>query len=184
MRRILFGFLAAFLIFLAACNAEEPVNNQSTREKASVNVEGDSKKEPVEEIKDSEEKPTVDTEKDITEESKESQAEETSPLTIEKIQEIIDYHGLGEGDQLTNVSLESGEITATIDLAPNEQFPAKDKAVIRYSSLSDELLKHEGWSILTVTYANVGTISMNRNEKETNEFGDYFPTLVIEERLK
>ncbi|MBK5434320.1 hypothetical protein ACFVWC_19245 [Bacillus mycoides] len=30
----------------------------------------------------------------------------------------------------------------------------------------------------------LGSISMNRNEKETNEFGDYFPTLEIEKRLK
>jgi hypothetical protein len=57
-------------------------------------------------------------------------------------------------------------------------------AVNRFSQLSDELLNHEGWQILTVTYANVGSISMNRNEKETNEYGDYFPTLEIEERLK
>lgn len=57
-------------------------------------------------------------------------------------------------------------------------------AVNGYSQLADELLKHEGWQTLTVTYANVGSVSMNRNEKETNEIGDYFPTLKIEERMK
>ena len=58
-----------------------------------------------------------------------------------------------------------------------EQFSAEDLAVNGYSQLSDELLNHEGWQVLTVTYPGAGTISMNRNEKETNKFGDYFPTL-------
>lgn len=63
-------------------------------------------------------------------------------------------------------------------------FSTEDMAVTRYTSLSHELLNHEGWEILTITYSNIGTISMNRNEKETNEYGDYFPTMEIEKRLK
>lgn len=70
------------------------------------------------------------------------------------------------------------------DLKQNDMFSAEDMAVNRYSQLSDELLNHEGWEILTISYTNIGTISMNRIEKETNEFGDYFPTMKIEERLK
>ncbi|WHY85971.1 hypothetical protein QNH39_25910 [Neobacillus novalis] len=54
----------------------------------------------------------------------------------------------------------------------------------RFPTLSDELLNHEGWEVLTITYVNIGTIRMNRNEKETNEYGVYFPTLEIEARLK
>jgi flagellar biosynthesis GTPase FlhF len=105
-------------------------------------------------------------------------------ITVDKVKEIIEYYSIGENDKLNNISFENGEIKATIVLAPNELFSAKDVAVNRFSQLSDELLNHEGWQILTVTYANVGSISMNRNEKETNEYGDYFPTLEIEERLK
>ncbi|UNL87561.1 hypothetical protein [Priestia koreensis] len=41
----------------------------------------------------------------------------------------------------------------------------KDLAVSRYSQVSDSLLKKQGWDTLT----NVGTISMNLEEKETNE---------------
>ncbi|WP_162785175.1 hypothetical protein [Bacillus sp. P14.5] len=53
----------------------------------------------------------------------------------------------------------------------------------RYSQLSDELLYYEGWGVLTVTFPGVGTVSMNRMEKETNDYGDYFPMATIEERL-
>ncbi|MDF2902607.1 MAG: hypothetical protein K0S25_245 [Bacillus sp. (in: firmicutes)] len=106
-------------------------------------------------------------------------------ITDGKVKEIIEYYSIGENDKLNNVSVENGEVKATIVLAPNELFSGKDMAVNGYSRLSDELLNHEGWQILTVTYVNIGSISMNRIEKETNEFGDYyFPTLGIEERLK
>jgi hypothetical protein len=105
-------------------------------------------------------------------------------MTVDKVKEIIEYYSIGGNDKLNNVSVENGEIKATIVLAPNELFSAKDMAVNGYSKLSDELLNHKGWQILNVTYTNIGSISMNRNEKETNEFGDYFPTLEIEKRLK
>ncbi|MCW9131776.1 hypothetical protein OF830_12485 [Bacillus paramycoides] len=105
-------------------------------------------------------------------------------ITVDKVKEIIGQYSLGGNDKLNNVSVENGEIKATIVLASNELFSAKDMAVNGYSQLSDELLNHKGWQILNVTYDNIGSISMNRNEKETNEFGDYFPTLEIEKRLK
>ncbi|MCQ6566437.1 hypothetical protein ACQVPJ_08685 [Bacillus mycoides] len=105
-------------------------------------------------------------------------------MTVDKVKEIIEYYSIGGNDKLNNVSVENGEIKATIVLAPNELFSAKDMAVNGYSKLSDELLNHKGWQILNVTYTNIGSISMNRNEKETNEFGDYFSTLEIEKRLK
>ncbi|MFJ8414417.1 hypothetical protein ACQKNN_17485 [Bacillus paramycoides] len=105
-------------------------------------------------------------------------------ITVDKVKEIIEYYSIGENDKLNNVSVENGEIKATIVLASNNLFPARDLAVNGYSHLADELLNHDGWQKLSVTYANVGSISMNRNEKETNEAGDYFPTLKIEERLK
>jgi Skp family chaperone for outer membrane proteins len=108
-----------------------------------------------------------------------AKAAEEQQITADKVQEIInDYSYV-----VNNVSFKNGEINATIELAPMDQFSAKDLAVNEYSQLSDELLNYEGWQVLTVTYPGAGTISMNRNEKETNNFGDYFPTLKIEERL-
>lgn len=175
MKKIIYMMLVAILP-LAACNAEEPNNNQSTNEPVEETIEKSNETEVV---------PTKDTEKKLNAQSQETQPREIpQPLTENQVKEMIDYYGIGEGDQLSNVSFVNGEIKATIDLAPNELFPAKDIAVDRYSQLSDELLNHEGWEILSITYPTIGTISMNRNEKETNESGDYFPTTVIEERLK
>lgn len=175
MKKIIYMMLVAILL-LAACNAEEPNNNQSTNEPVEETIEKSNETEVV---------PTKDTEKKLNAQSQETQPREIpQPLTENQVKEMIDYYGIGEGDQLSNVSFVNGEIKATIDLAPNELFPAKDIAVDRYSQLSDELLNHEGWEILSITYPTIGTISMNRNEKETNESGDYFPTTVIEERLK
>jgi hypothetical protein len=114
----------------------------------------------------------------------EAQKAVTADLTAEEVKEIIEYNSLSEGDQLLDYSFTNGVIKATVELPPNDMFPAQDLAVNMYSTLSDELLQHEGWEVLTITYANIGTISMNRNEKETNEYGDYFPTLEIEDRLQ
>jgi hypothetical protein len=185
MKKIPYMMMVALLL-LTACNAEEPNNIESANEALEEEVE---KEETKEKTGESEEVPkdqtTDDTEEKLNEQSHETQPQETpQPLTEGQVKEIIDYYGIGEGDQSSNVSFVNGEIKATINLAPNETFPAKDIAVNRYSQLSDELLNHEGWELLTIIYPNIGTISMNRNEKETNEYGDYFPTMVIEERLK
>jgi hypothetical protein len=178
MKKILY-IMSAALLLLAGCNAEEPNNNQSTNEPIEETEEKPNEPEQV-----LTEQQKADHKEKLIELSQESQPRETpQPLTEVQVKEIIDHYGIGEGDKLTNVSFVNREIKATIDLAPNEMFPAKEMAVNRYSQLSDELLKHEGWEILSITYPNIGTISMNRNEKETNEFGDYFPTMVIEGRL-
>lgn len=106
-------------------------------------------------------------------------------ITPDEIKEIIEDSGLGEEDKLASTSVEDGEIKVVIEIAPNELFSAKDLAVTRYSQASDELLNHEGWEVLTIEYFDIGTISMNRTEKETNEYDmDYFSTEEIEKRLK
>ncbi|TYS89953.1 hypothetical protein [Rossellomorea aquimaris] len=180
MKKLLF-ILSATLLLLAACNSEETINNEPQPVEKPVDeevqVEDTSTNEPpVEE-------PEEVVEEEVTEEAIQ-EVESPEPLTEEKIKEIIDYYSIGEGDVLSDVSVVDGEIKATIDLAPNEMFSGEDMAVNRYSQLSDELLNHEGWEILTITYSNIGTVSMNRMEKETNDYGDYFPTLTIEERLR
>lgn len=179
MKKILY-IMSVSILLLAGCNAEEPKNNQSTNEPIE---ETEEKPNDPEQVLTEQQK--EDHEEKSNEQSQESQPQEKpQPLTEVQVREIIGDYGIGEGDKLTNVSFGNGEIKATIDLAPNEMFPARDMAVNRYSQLSDELLNHEGWQILSITYPTIGTISMNRNEKKTNELGDYFPTIVIEERLK
>lgn len=147
-------------------------------------VEADRKKAEAEAKAKEEAERIAAEQKALQEEAKENQAAETSQsLTEAQVKEMLEYYSIGENDKLVNFSFIDGEIKATIDLAQNELISDKDMAVNRYTQLSDELLNHEGWQILTIAYSNIGTISMNRNEKESNEFGDYFPTMEIEDRL-
>ena len=101
----------------------------------------------------------------------------------EEVKEIIENSGIGEGDELTSLSIEEGEINAVISLGPSDPIRPEDLAVSRYSSISDDLLPHEGWEVLTVEFADVGTISINRNESLSNELGVFFPVQLIEEKL-
>ncbi|MEH7013990.1 hypothetical protein V7087_24800 [Neobacillus niacini] len=184
MKKFLYS-MVVLIILLSACNADEPGKNQSIQEPKDEVVEEITKDETQGEPKESEQVPNEDNEEKLNEESKENQPKEMAqPLTEATVKEILEYYAIREGDKLSSVSFIEGEIKATFELAPNKLISAKEVAVTRYSHISDELLKHEGWEILTITYINIGMISMNRNEKETNESGDYFPTTKIEERLK
>ncbi|MEW4286077.1 hypothetical protein [Priestia koreensis] len=108
---------------------------------------------------------------------------EESSIGIEDMKQEIQYSGLGADDKLVNLSFKNRELKAIIKLAKDNSVNPKDLAVSRYSQVSDALLKKQGWDTLTIEYTNVGTISMNRGEKETNEIGDYFPSLKIEKHL-
>lgn len=116
------------------------------------------------------------------EKSKEDKHQEAS-INVEDVKQDIEYSGLGANDKLVGVTFKNGEIKGTIELAENNLIEPKDQAVTGYSQLSDSLLKKEGWDTLTIEYVNVGTISMKRSEKETNEVGDYFPSIEIEKKL-
>ncbi|PLT32803.1 hypothetical protein [Bacillus sp. V5-8f] len=149
------------------------VSNAHTKEQFLASL---SKEKTIEEEEQRQEEQLEESEEEAVEQSQQQ-------ITEEKAKEIIANYSIGENDTFDNVAFENGEVKATIVLAPNELFPAEDLAVNSYSQLSDELLNYEGWQILTITYDGIGTISMHRNEKETNEFGDYFPTLEIENKL-
>jgi hypothetical protein len=180
MKKILY-ILAVLLVFVSACNRESE-KNQSINNQDDLGISNtDSQTEP----KDSVQKLNVDLEKKLNEDSIESQPREIAqPLTKEIVQEILKFYAKREGDKIISYSFVDSKINATFELAPNKRVPARDMAVRRYRQLSDELLKHEGWEILEITYTNIGSIRMNRTEKEPNEAGGYFPTKKIEERLK
>lgn len=106
-------------------------------------------------------------------------------ITVNEVKEIIENDGMGENDKLVSLTIENGEIKAVIDLAPNKlNLSAKDIAVTSYQGASDELLTKEGWNTLTIEFVHVGTISMNKSEKVSNEYGYYFPVVSITEKLK
>ncbi|MDH5160355.1 hypothetical protein [Heyndrickxia oleronia] len=172
MKKVFFVLLAT-LLFLVACNAED--SKEKTEENNAAS----------EVSKVTESEPTGDEQADLEDENidTEDNSESDSPIDTKNVEEIIE-NGLGEGDKIVSVSVKDGELKAVIELTPSELFSIEDLAISRYSSVSDELLSHEGWEQLTIEFQNVGIISMNRSEKETNELDmDYFPTAVIEEKL-
>ncbi|CAM4013586.1 hypothetical protein BAMA111019_00135 [Bacillus manliponensis] len=190
-KRLLAALVCGTLFTLVACGSSEEASSDEvkTKEKIAEEVKKEEKKEvnnkPAE--KPQENGPTqeeLDTKLKQETEATAGTDQSQQQIQVDKVKEIIEDYSIGENDTLNDVSVENDEIKATIVLASNELVSAKDMAVSRYSQLSDELLNHEGWQTLTVTYTNIGSISMNRTEKETNELGDYFPSLEIEKRLK
>jgi hypothetical protein len=169
----------AFFLTLAACGAEEAEESVDDAIDEPLTEEVEREEEPVED-------PIQEEVQEEVEKEMEEPVEEPAPaaaLTEAEVKELIAYHAIGEADSLSDVSVQNREIKATISLGPTDPFSPSDMAVTRYSQLSDELLTHEGWDTLTVTFSNIGTVSMHRDEKESNEYGDYFPSLQIEERL-
>lgn len=176
-------------MFLAACGNDTP-KEEPTIEKDVPEVEVPKQDDEIEEEKPDEVEPVEDEEEDspsIETEQEDSVGvnTEVDSMTEAEAKEIIEYTGISDGDKLASVSIEGEEIKAVIELGPNDFLSPEDSAVTMYSAVSDGFLDHEGWSTLTVNYIDVGTISLHRSMKETNEFGmDYFPSVLISESLK
>ncbi|MGF2618108.1 hypothetical protein FZC84_22160 [Rossellomorea vietnamensis] len=184
------GFiLLASLLVLVGCGTNEVVQEEETEVMEQVELpEEEVEEAPIVESEETipeeaviEEEQPVE-ESDVAEEAVEVQEEELSSITSEEVNAIVNSY-IGIEDTPADVSFENGEINTTIHLESDGSIPLIDLAVNRYSQLSDELLYYEGWEVLTVTFPGVGTVSMNRMEKETNDYGDYFPMVTIEERL-
>ena len=183
---------AMSVLLLAACGEEKAEKTDTAQEEldkakekdaeqAKKDAELKAKEEEEQKAKEAEEKALAE------QEAKEETGDITEKeITVNEVKEIIEYSGMGEGDKLISLTIENGEIKAVIDLAPNKfNLPPKDIAVSTYSQASDALLEEEGWNALTIEYVNVGTVSMDISEKESNEFGMYyFPVANITEKLK
>lgn len=173
MKRTLILIVSLFAtMILTACG------NTSTDELTEIQTESEVETDEV----DAQENKMKNAKKE-NEDTDESNASAEDTLSLEELEEIIEYSAIGEGDKLVSVAFENDEIKVVIDMKPQDLLPEKFMASTTYSRLSDELLKHEGWEILTVEFVDVGTVSMNRSEKESNEYGDYFPIMKIDEIL-
>lgn len=181
MRKLI--VLLSLVLLLVACGTEnEPKKDNTSKLKDESETEQQGETEDIED--------NVEPEVEIEEENNNEPVEEpeVSTATVEgmsddELKEIIEYTGMGEDDELVSVSQVDGEIKAVIKVSPDDLFSPEIIAATRYSQLSDELLAYEGWEDLTIQYVDVGEISMNRSEKESNEYGDYFPTEKIDELL-
>jgi len=113
----------------------------------------------------------------------EEREEKAEPITTEEVEAAL-KSGVGADDLVISLDVIDFEIRAVVELAPDDVFPAKETAISRYSSITDELLTLEGWETVTVEFVDVGTVSMDIDKKVTNEFGgEYFLTTEIDRQL-
>lgn len=110
--------------------------------------------------------------------------DDSNELDELELKELLEYVALGENDNIKDLVLEGDEIKAAIEIGDHEIFDDKKLlAEVIYASAGDELLQTEGWEVLTIDFLDVGKVSMHRSDKESNEYGDYFPTEEILKQL-
>ena len=180
MKKMLVVSLAFLLV---ACGNDDTEDGQVTKEELPI-IETSIEKETISNQENEKTKSDEPLDEEIDKNPKERIVLE-QPKMISRVEfkEMIDYNMLSDGDELLSYSAEENHLKAVVKI--EEGMLGDDlSAATSYSSLSDELLTHEGWDILTVEFVDVGTISMGRNKKETNEMGSYFPIIKIEEKLK
>ena len=121
---------------------------------------------------------------DITEEDVEGDSEEDEGIAEEKVKGLFESSVLGENDELTTLDIDGSEVKAVVELGGNEFLGDKELAETVYGNAGDVLLEHDGWEVLTIEFVDVGEVSMNRDQAETNELGmEYFPIDNIIEQL-
>lgn len=169
----LFMVIAAAL-FLTACNNSAEKENKDEEELA---------KEDTERLEETSKQ--SDETSDVIDDTKEETGIDEESITNDQAGELLEQEALGEGDVLTELNIKDDEIIAVIEIADNDIID--DKILLAetiYSRAGDVLLEYAGWEVLTIKFIDVGEVSMQRNEKETNEYGmDYFPLEKIGEQL-
>lgn len=174
MKKILFILIS--VLILAACGSDKPQEEHTNNEV----------------VESTEQDEAVNEDTDITEDDSEKQdsnASETEDaqndeIDADEVKELLEYGALGENDELKSVTVENGEIKAVIEIGEHELIDdPRLLAETVYSAAGDELLQRDGWDVLTIDFVDVGTVSMNQDQKEANEFGEYFPSEEIMKQL-
>jgi len=85
---------------------------------------------------------------------------------------------------IVGLSVVSGEIKAEIKLHNEENSSDEEQAVATYHEVSKEYLKNDDWETLTIEFVDLGTISMDYFEKESNDEDNYFSNEDIEKNFQ
>lgn len=108
-----------------------------------------------------------------------SNAEKNAAVDFEKVM----IENIGSEDKLKDYSIKDGLISATIELAKSDLLKPYLLAENCYSTLGDALLPLEGWDTLTIQFEGIGEVSFDRSESEKNDYGPYFPTAKIIDKV-
>jgi len=137
-------------------------------------------------IEDVQEEMGVENEENNSDDSDDpNETNEVEVLDESEVTELLEYSALGEGDSISSLTIEGREVNVVVEIADNDIFD--DKSILAetvYSRAGDELLEYDEWEVLTIEFVDVGTVSLHKDERETNEYDkDYFPTEKIIEQL-
>lgn len=177
MKKFLFLLLSVGLL-LSACGSDEPKEENAVNDDQEVADSNDVEVEAVNDEEDLSEEESVAEEDNLSDEEKEA-------IDADQVRELLEHSVLGETDELKDVMIEDEEIKAVIEIGENELIDDPSMlAETVYSRAGEELLPYEGWNVLTIEFVDIGTVSMEREQKEENEFGEYFPTEEIMKQLE
>lgn len=158
LKKVLFLIVISILsLSLAACSGETESEAKAENEK-----------ETEQENKEQEEADSQKTEE---------KQEQNKGMNVDKATQLLEDHVLEENDEIQKLTMNDGEIKASIIIGDNDTINDKTLlAQIAYSSAGDEFLQHEGWEVLTIDFVDLAEVSMHRNEQETDENDFvYFP---------
>lgn len=174
MRKTLLLIILILSLAITGCGNEE-ADEAENQDPAPVEQTED---EEVREIDDQDE--IEDTEPEEVESS-----EDKNLKTVEEYREML-KGDVGEGETIENIELVNNNIIITVDLGEEHKlFSQEELAENRYSSITDTLLDEGGnLNDITVKFTNLGKITMNTSEKESNEYGDYFDSFDIQENFQ
>lgn len=177
MNKFLFLLLSVGLL-LSACGSVKPKEENAVNNDQEVADSNDVEVEAVNDEEDLSEEESVAEEDNLSD-------EETEAIDADQVRELLEHSALGETDELKDVMIEDEEIKAVIDIGENELIDDPSMlAETVYSRAGEELLPYEGWNVLTIEFVDIGTVSLERKQKEKNEFGEYFPTEEIMKQLE
>lgn len=117
-----------------------------------------------------------------TEVSNTEESSSDEEIEVSDFKKIIS-ETMSADSKLKNYSIEDSVITATIELEKSDLFEPYLMAESCYSTIGDALLPVEGWETLKINFEGIGEVAFDRSESEENEYGAYFPTAKIIEKV-
>lgn len=121
--------------------------------------------------------PTSESSSDVT---TDDAVEETSPQDPINEVKAAAENGIGEGESVTDVILENGVLTISVDLsgADTSLLSLDDIAYTRVGSITDEVLDlddvYDLWNTIILDFGLEGTATFDKSEVEDGPVGRYF----------
>ncbi|WP_405100786.1 hypothetical protein [Oceanobacillus sp. FSL H7-0719] len=173
MKKVLFTLM--ILLFLTACGGADKEYKDQLKESEKRLEESQKELESAQQISEQIDETTESLEDLASEMGIENDDEDGHD--IDELRSDLEYEVLGDGDVLTDLIIENGEVKATIEIGDNDTIEGETLlAESLYSSAGDVMFLYEGWEVFTVEFVGLGEISLHREDGEINDYDmGYFP---------